>query len=110
MFGLKAQQTIKKRTIALEDSAQIFRRHVAALDPVALEPGAFIREGLCQAADYSGNEFVGPFHGLPGLIHETSLDLLPSSVKIVGFRGGKQGCSRILSSIQFGSASERRRC
>src|SRR5436190_11322280 len=84
------QQAIEERPIALERHAQVLGRDVAAAGPLALEIGPRSGERFRQALDGLGHQPIRFLDGVPRLVDELRLDLVPAVAKLITFLIGKQ--------------------
>jgi len=83
---LNRQQAIEKRPVAAQGLPQIFGRDVVALGPIGLQVGTLAGKHFRETFYYRGYEIIRPFHRLPGLVYEISLDVLPPVSEILRVR------------------------
>src|SRR5438876_245022 len=64
---LKRQQALKKRAVATQGNAEIFRGRLVPLIQLALKFDALIGKRFCQALHHLSDELVTLPHSLPGV-------------------------------------------
>ena len=89
-FGLEGEQPIKEGSVALERLAKILGGNVVALAPLIFQRGSLGGKLLGDALDDVGDQTVGLFDRVPGLIDERRLDFLPASAEVVQLVVGEQ--------------------
>src|ERR1039457_5578766 len=88
--GLEGEQAIKEGSVALERLAKILGGNVVALAPLIFQRGSLGGKLLGDALDDVGDQTVGLFDRVSGLIDERRLDFLPASAEVVQLVVGEQ--------------------